>query len=139
MKVEKIDHVCMFVSDLEKARQFFAELFEIEFDELGTLEEQDARSVISPLGLEIIEPLTQDGDLAKTLKKRGEGAVLISFKTPSLDRAMAEMEDRGIRLIGRLEKGLVRAAMYHPKDTFGVMIELIEYKEEHDVITAARK
>ena len=128
MKVEKIDHVCMLVRNMEKARKFFSELFETEFIELGEIQETDARSVIDPLGLEIIEPLKQDGVTVKTLEKRGEGLSLISFKVTKLDEAMSEMEERGIRLIGRMERGQMRAAIYHPKDTYGYCFVVFEQR-----------
>ena len=57
----------------------------------------------------------------------------------NLDEAMAEMKSRGIRLVGQMEHGKMKAAIYHPKDSYGVMIELIEYETEHGVVTAASK
>ena len=54
MKIEKIDHVCMLVSDMEKAKNFFSELFETKFDDFGTLEEQDAASIMKFKNLNLI-------------------------------------------------------------------------------------
>ena len=55
---------------------------------------------------------------------------------------MAEMEAKGVRKTYQVEfpgHGKLRAAFFHPKDTFGVMIELIEYETEHPALTAVRK
>jgi len=138
MKIEKIDHVAILVKDLNKAEKFFSDLFEMKFSKLGEVEEVDARSMMESSGIEILEPLTPDGPTAKTLERRGEGLTLISLKVPNLDEAMAEMKARGIRLVAERHED-VRLAIYHPKDTYGVMIELIEYDAEHPLLNAMRK
>jgi methylmalonyl-CoA/ethylmalonyl-CoA epimerase len=138
MKIEKIDHVAILVKDLSKAEKFFSDLFEMEFAKLGEVEEVDARSIMEASGIEILEPLTPDGPTAKTLEKRGEGLTLISLKVPNLEEAMAEMKTKGIRLVAERHED-VRLAIYHPKDTYGVMIELIEYDAQHPLLNAMRK
>jgi len=144
MKIEKIDHVGILVKNVNEAVKFFADLFELRFVVLGEVKEMDVRSAIEPTGIEMFEPLLQDGVMARTLGKRGEGLSLLSLKVPNLNEAMAEMTSRGIRLIGQMQRGKMRAAIYHPKDTFGVMIELIQYETEHaatvkSMITAASR
>ena len=138
MKIEKIDHVAILVKDLTKAEEFFSDLFEMRFAKLGEVKEVDARSIMEASGIEILEPLTPDGPTAKTLEKRGEGLTLISLKVPNLDEAMAEMKAKGIRLVAERHED-VRLAIYHPKDTYGVMIELIEYDTEHPLLNAMKK
>jgi len=138
MKIEKIDHIAILVKDLNKAEKFFSDLFQMKFTILGEIKEVDARSMMEPSGIEIIEPLTPDGPTAKTLERRGEGLTLISLKVSNLDEGMAEMKARGIRLVAEKHEN-VRLALYHPKDTYGVMIELIEYETEHPLLTAMRK
>jgi methylmalonyl-CoA/ethylmalonyl-CoA epimerase len=138
MKIEKIDHVAILVKDLNKAEKFFSDLFETRFSSLGEVKEVDARSMMEPFGIEIIEPLTPDGPTAKNLERRGEGLTLISLKVPNLDEAMAEMKAKGIRLVAERHED-VRLAIYHPKDLCGVMIELIEYDAEHPLLHAMKK
>jgi len=138
MKIEKIDHVAILVKDLSKAEKFFSDLFEMEFAKLGEVEEVDARSMMEASGIEILEPLTPDGPTSKTLENRGEGLTLISLKVPNLEEAMAEMKAKGIRLVAERHED-VRLAVYHPKDTYGVMIELIEYNAEHPLLNVMKK
>lgn len=57
MKVEKIALVAIRVRDAKKATEFFTDLFETEFSELGEFKELDVKSFIDPLGIEIVEPL----------------------------------------------------------------------------------
>jgi len=134
MKVEKIDHVAINVKDLKKAAQFFADLLGTEFSSSAVFKELDLVSLVDPLGVELIEPLTADGPTAKAIEQRGEGVSLLSFKVSNVDEAMAEMKTRGIRLVNMIDRPKMKAAIYHPKDTFGVMIELIEYKAEHPTV-----
>ena len=134
MKVEKIDHVAINVKDLKKAAQFFADLLGTEFSSSAVFKELDLVSLVDPLGVELIEPLTADGPTAKAIEQRGEGVSLLSFKVSNVDEAMAEMKARGIRLVNMIDRPKMKAAIYHPKDTFGVMIELIEYKAEHPTV-----
>jgi methylmalonyl-CoA epimerase len=136
MKVESIDHVAIQVRDLQKAKRFFADLFGTKFTDLGEVEEMDVRSSIDRLGIELIEPLTPNGVTAKSLERRGEGLTLLSLKVSSLEEAVAEMESKGIRLIGRIEHEKMKAALFHPKDIYGVMIELIEYEPKHPIVAA---
>jgi len=44
----------------------------------------------------------------------------------------------GIRLVRRIESGKIKEAQFHPKDTFGVMLELCEYELEHGAHIAAK-
>ena len=138
MKIEKIDHIAIMVKDLKEAEKFFGELLETRFAALGDINDMDARSMMEPSGIEIIEPLSPDGVSARTLQKRGEGLSLLSLKVADLDEAMAEMKSRGIRLTAQDQRGKLRMAIYHPKDTFGVMIELIEYESQHPAVSAAK-
>jgi len=136
MKVEKIDHIVIRVRNMREACKFFSEMFGLKFSEIGEIQEMDARSSIDPLGVEIIEPLTADGSTAKTIEQLGEGFLLLCFKVTNLDEAVREMESRGIRQVGKLAREKVRAAIFHPKDTYGTMIELVEYEDKHGLVTS---
>lgn len=145
MKVEKIDHVGINVWDMEKAVKFFGELFETEFGPLIVLEPtpMDLKERMGPLGLDIAEPGAPDKEAARILTNRGEGLNGLSIKVSNLEEADAEMKARGIREIwrGDFEWGGVpiKVVGYHPKDTFGVMIELTEYEgETHPLMTGRR-
>ena len=135
MKVEKINHVMIYVRDLEGARKFFADLLDTEFSEPIKIKEADAISSMDPLGLELVTPLTPDGVSARAMERRGEGLALLSLKVPNIDEAIAEMKSRGIRLVAWIERPKMKAAIFHPKDTYGMMIELTEYKVKHPVPT----
>ncbi|MFC1943097.1 VOC family protein [Chloroflexota bacterium] len=124
IKIEKIDGVLIMVKDLEKAGKFFSDLLGIEFNPPIENRGQDIRNLVSrPTGIELTSPLTPDGPAARTLAKRGEGLSVLSLKVPNLEEAIAEMKSKGIRHIQSVGKNI---AVFHPKDTYGVMIDLIQ-------------
>jgi len=127
MKVEKIDCVAFYVKDLEKATKFLEDLLGIKFCKPFDLKEGGVRNVMDPMGLELISAARPSSGAAKAIEKRGEGFAMIGFKVPNLEEAIKEMESKGVRLVGKLQQGQVKFAQFHPKDTHGMMIELLEY------------
>jgi len=136
MKIERIDHVAIRVKNMREACKFFSEVFGLEFTEIGENKEMDVRSSINALGIEVVEPLTPGGVTAKSIESGGEGLALLSLKVANIDEAAAEMRARGIKEVGKMERAGVKVRIYHPKDTYGVMIELIEYKDKHPLLAA---
>ncbi|OGP51453.1 MAG: hypothetical protein A2Y79_08025 [Deltaproteobacteria bacterium RBG_13_43_22] len=138
MKVEKIDHIHIFVKNLDKAIKFFEEALGTKFTEPHNPKNLDARTTMDPIGLEIIEGASKDSAVSKTIERRGEGLAAISLKVPDIEEAIAHLESLGVRLVRRIESGKIKEAQFHPKDTFGVMLELCEYELEHGAIIASR-
>ena len=126
MKVQKIHHVSVLVRDLEKARRLYFDLFGIEFDGPYVQEALDVKYLSSPLGLNLVTPLTPDGPSSKSLERRGEGLAMLVFNVPDIDEAVKDTTAFGIRLIGKEDRPAARVASFHPKDLCGVMVELME-------------
>ena len=134
MKVEKIECVLIGVKNLEEADSFFSNLLGTKFSKSLKFEETDTISRMDPLGIELASPLKAGGPLSKLLDSKGEGLIALGLKVSNLNEAVAEMKAKGIRQIGELERGNLRTVLFHPKDTYGVMIELIEYEATHPEI-----
>ena len=98
-------------------------MFGTEFSGPRENKETDVRNLMSPLGIELVTPLSPDGAPARTLDRKGEGLTMLSLKVSNLKEAAAEMKARGIRQIGGSG---TRMALFHPKDLHGVLIELME-------------
>lgn len=126
MKVTKISHVAFMVKDLEETTKFFTDLLGIEFDAPFETKDMDTKAVFAQLGIELVSPLSPDGVPAKSLERRGEGFALIAMDVPNIEEAIADMESHGVRLVGRANLPIGKAATFHPKDLHGMMIELIE-------------
>jgi len=120
MKVERIGGVGIMVKDLEEASKFFADLLGTEFS--GPFERGEVRTLESPLGITLLTPLSPDGPVAKTIERRGEGLYFIALGVQNLKEAVAEIKSKGIR---QITEGPAQA-FFHPGDSHGVMIELVE-------------
>ncbi|MCX6000321.1 MAG: VOC family protein [Chloroflexi bacterium] len=134
MKVEKIDHVHIYVRDIEKSIQRLEYLLGVKFGEVmkEELEAFGAVGAFAPPGLDISQPTSPDSPTAKIIERMGEGLVGgASFKVQDIEAGIAELESKGMKLLGSLEIGGLKEAWFHPKDSCGLMIELCEYDAEN--------
>ena len=135
MKVLKIDHLGIAVKSIEEAKKLFHDILGLEFEGTETVQEQKVTTAFFPVGdseVELLESTAPDGPIAKYLEKRGEGIQHIAFRVDNLDQALAELKDKGIRLIDekpRRGAGGAKIAFLHPKSTHGVLIELSERED----------
>ena len=132
MKVLKIDHLGIAVHSIEEAKKLFQDTLGLKFEGSETVAEQKVTTAFFPVGdseVELLESTAPDGPIAKYLKKRGEGIQHIAFRVENIEEALAELKEKGIRLIDekpRLGAGGAKIAFLHPKSTHGVLIELSE-------------
>ena len=133
MKVNKIDHICIAVKDLEAARKVWEPL-------LGKTEPDDAyvdepekirvaRYWVGEVGFELMESTSPDGDVAKFIERRGEGIMLVSFNVDDTRAAISELEAKDYPFIGGPRPFRdCEFAFVHPKKMNGVLLELIDYE-----------
>ncbi len=132
MKVLKIDHLGIAVNSIEEGRNFWEEALGLEFEGLETVEEQKVTTAFMPVGeseLELMESTAPDGPVAKFIEKRGEGLQHIAFRVENIEEALAELKEKGIKLIDekpRMGAGGLKIAFLHPKATKGVLVELCQ-------------
>jgi methylmalonyl-CoA/ethylmalonyl-CoA epimerase len=135
MKVLKIDHLGIAVHSIEEAKKFFQDTLGLKFEGSETVTEQKVTTAFFPVGdseVELLESTAPDGPIAKYLEKRGEGIQHIAFRVENIEEALAELKEKGIRLIDekpRLGAGGAKIAFLHPKSTHGVLIELSERED----------
>ena len=84
-----------------------------------------------PAGEAFLQTLEADGDgvVQRFLDKRGPGLHHVAFRVDALDAALADLQERGIRLIDAVARagGMgTRIAFVHPSATGGVLVELVE-------------
>jgi methylmalonyl-CoA/ethylmalonyl-CoA epimerase len=135
MKVLKIDHLGIAVDSIGEAKKLFHDILGLKFEGTETVQEQKVTTAFFPVGeseVELLESTAPDGPIAKHLEKRGEGIQHIAFRVDNLEKALAELKDKGIRLIDekpRKGAGGAKIAFLHPKSTHGVLIELSERED----------
>ena len=127
----RIAHLGIAVERIDQALPFYR-------DVLGLTphhppEEKDGATIISiPFGdadVELLEPKTADGPIAKFLAKRGPGIHHVCYRVDDLDHALARCRAAGYRVVDaepRIGAGGKRIAFLHPKSTSGILVELTE-------------
>lgn len=138
MKTERLDHVHLYVKDLEASKELYSRTLGTHFSDCPPDQDLGMRVSLSPLGLEIIEPTSPDSIVGRTIRSRGEGVAALSFKVPDIELAIADLQSQGLRLVGRVNYAHLKEAQFHPRDWHGVMLELCQYEDRHPVYYAAR-
>ena len=133
MKVNKIDHICIAVRNLEAARKIWEPILGKDKPDDAYVDEPEkirvARYWVGGVGFELMESLTPDGEVAKFIDKRGEGVMLVSLNVDNTRAAMDELKPKGYPFIGGARKFRdCEFAFIPPKAVNGVLLELIDYK-----------
>ncbi len=127
----QIAHIGVAVDDINQSLAFYR-------DVLGLAphhgpEERDGATIVSlsfgESEVELLQPVSPDGPIAKFLAKRGPGIHHVCYRVADLDGALARCRAAGYRLIDeqpRIGVGGKRIAFIHPKATTGILIELTE-------------
>ncbi len=131
MKIKRIAHLGIAVSDLTQAMAFFTDMLDLKIDHEEMVD--DLKTAFVPLGqtnLELIQDTKPDGVIAKHISKRGEGIQHVAYEVENIDQALEELKTKGVRLIDQTARPGAhgsRVAFLHPKATNGVLTELVEY------------
>ncbi len=133
MKVNKIDHICIAVKDLEQARKVWEPILGKDRPDDAYIDEPEkikvARYWIGGIGFELMESTTPDGEVAKFIEKRGEGIMLVALNVDNTRDAIDELKHDNVPLIGGARKFRdCEFAFVHPKAVNGVLLEVIDYK-----------
>lgn len=132
MHVKRIDHVGIAVSDVAAAKRLYEDVLGLTLTREEVVTEQGVRTFFYPVAgvkLEVLESITPDGPIARYLEKRGPGMQHLAVEVDDIVAAIAELKEKGIRMLDETpRKGVedTRIAFVHPKDTHGVLLELVE-------------
>ncbi len=131
---KKIDHIGVAVKNIKESLHIFKDILGMEFSGEEVVQEQDVKVAFLPVGeseIELLESTSPDGNIAKYIKKKGEGIHHIAFEVEDLDAMLEDLQKKGVRLIDkepRYGAGGARIAFLHPKSTNGILVELCEHK-----------
>ena len=135
VKANYIDHISIAVKDLKKAEEDFTSMF--GWTVAGRYKDFDENiSVVyfqvGPTAFEIMEDLDGTGEVAKFIKKRGEGVMVLSINVDNCLDSLGILKKNGANLIDkepRFAKELDRYfAFLNPKACHGVLTEVIDGK-----------
>ncbi len=133
MKVNKVDHICIAVKNLEEARKIWEPVMGKTKPDDEYIDEPEkikvARYYLGEVGFELMESTSPDGDVAKFIEKRGEGIMLLSFNVDNTRESIDELKAKDYPFIGGARPfRQCEFAFIHPKAVNGVLLELIDYK-----------
>ncbi len=126
----RIAHIGIAVENLADALAFYRDI--LGLTPTASASADGATIVSLPFGdpqVELLEPATPDGPIARFLAKRGPGIHHVCYEVPDLDAALHRCRAGGYRLVDdtpRIGAHGRRIAFLHPKSTAGILIELTE-------------
>lgn len=131
--MNKIDHICVAVRDLEQAKTVWEPMLGKSGPDDAYVDDNEkirvARYYVGEVGFELMESTSPDGEVAKFIAKRGEGIMLVSFNVDNTREAMQELQDKGYPFIGGARPFRdCEFAFIHPRKMNGVLTELIDDK-----------
>ena len=136
MKVKKISHVAIAVSNIDDALPKLAQVLGLASTHRELVASQKTEAALLPIGesaIELIEPKGNEG-LGKFLEKRGPGLHHLAVEVEGIEEMLTTLATLGIPLIDatpRIGAHGHKVAFVHPKATGGVLIELVEPVSEH--------
>jgi methylmalonyl-CoA/ethylmalonyl-CoA epimerase len=102
MKVNKVDHICIAVKNIDEARKVWEPVLGKSSLDDEYIDESEkikvARYLVGEVGFELMESTTSDGDVTKFIEKRGEGVMVISFNVDNTREAMGELQQKRLSL-----------------------------------------
>jgi methylmalonyl-CoA/ethylmalonyl-CoA epimerase len=134
MTILRIDHVGIAVADLDDAIAFYRDTFGIVSVHEEVNAELGVREAMLAVGegtsrIQLLAPLTESSTIAKFLDRNGPGLQQLAYTVDDVEAVSAQLRAKGLRLLyDGPKRGTAgsRINFVHPKDTGGVLIELVE-------------
>lgn len=132
-----IDHVGIAVPDLDAAIAFHRDVLGLVVLHEETNPEQGVReAMVGPAGaapgaalLQLLAPTGPESTIAKFIDRSGPGLQQLAYRVADVEAVCAVLRERGLRLLydtPRRGTADSRINFVHPKDTGGVLVELVE-------------
>ncbi len=126
-----VDHVVIAVKDLDAAVGRYETIYGTSVSERSEAPAAGMAMAFFRFGDSFIELVSATGDqgpIAKRLADSGEGVHLVAMKVDDIDKTLAELREKGIRLVGDPGAGNpVKGQVFiHPSVTGGVLTQLVQ-------------
>lgn len=132
--IKRINHIGLAVENLVEAKAFFYKNFAMSLSD----QEHFGELLFSYISLdgadiELLQSTKPEGQINKFINRKGQGIHHMAFEVDDIQYELDHLRSKGIMLIDK--KPYVNAhhdlvAFIHPKDTYGVLIELIQKKKK---------
>jgi methylmalonyl-CoA/ethylmalonyl-CoA epimerase len=128
-----VDHIGIAVKNLDEALEIFEKKLGLKLEKVRAVEEQKVRVAMLSTGgetkIELLEPTSPEGPIAKFLERKGEGVHHVALKVKGIEGLLQTLKNEGIALVNekpRVGVDGTKIAFLHPKSTKNVLIEFCE-------------
>ena len=133
--MQNTEHIGIAVKDLTISIPLFEKLLNSQCYKTETVESEAVNTAFFKTGntkIELLQSTTEDGLIAKFIKRKGEGIHHIAFEVADIEAEMARLQAEGFVLLN--EKPKMGAdnkliCFLHPKETNGVLVELCQERK----------
>jgi catechol 2,3-dioxygenase-like lactoylglutathione lyase family enzyme len=133
IQVEKIVHINQLLKDFDGANEFYRDVFAAREYMRNYFEGEQRDASLFLIGdtcIELFSPRTDTSALGRQLARFGDSWHSFEWKVPDLAAAKEVLESRGIRIATYMENGFL---MTHPRDTYGMVLELCPLEMQGDL------
>ena len=129
----KIRHIGIAVDSIEERLPVW-ESFGLKLHHTEKVESEGVTTAHLKVGgyeIELLEPMGEDTPVGKFIDKKGPGIHHLALEVDNIEEALVKAKKNGLVPIGEAprqgaENTLV--AFFHPKDTGGVLLEIVQNK-----------
>lgn len=127
----QIDHFGIATPDADALAGLFVDLIDAPVVHEEVFENLSIRFLDLGNGyFELLEPLTDEGPIARYLDRNGSGIHHAAMETADIERALDTARDLGIRLIDESPRAGAwghDVAFLHPDSTGGILLEFVQH------------
>lgn len=122
-----VDHVVIAVKDLDAVVEQYETLYGMKAEHGSAPGMKTAHFRLRDSFLELITSDGDEGPVAKRLAETGNSVYLVAMRTENMDETLAELREKGIRLIGDPGPGhpVTGQVFIHPTYAGGVLTQII--------------
>lgn len=126
-----VDHVVIAVKDLDGAVDRYQSIYGMDVSDRSEAPQAGMKMAFFRFDdsyIELVSNVGDQGPIAKRLESLGEGVHLVAMKVDDIEKAVAELRDKGIRLVGDPGPGspITGQVFIHPSVTGGVLTQLVQ-------------
>jgi methylmalonyl-CoA/ethylmalonyl-CoA epimerase len=126
-----LDHLVVAVKDLDASVKKYEAIYGVDVSDRSEAPAAGMKMAFFRFAdsyVELVSNLSEEGPIAKRLADRGEGVHLVAMKVDDLEKTLADLREKGVRLVGDPGAGNpVRGQVFvHPSETGGVLTQLVQ-------------
>ena len=136
-KIKRIDHLAIAVKDVAAAKEQYEKLLNARHIRTYTLHEKVGSIKVAYMQIgenviSLIQSVEEDGFVNKHIEKHGEGMHHLGLEVDDLEEFVKETEEKGFSIPLREEFSNRSEVVLRPKDSLGVILQVMQWKEGSD-------